>query len=51
MTDIDSSWARDHIAACLRAGIVTGYPGNVFRPDKPATRAEGAVIIATQVKD
>lgn len=51
LTDIDSSWARDHIAACVRAGIVTGYPGNVFRPDKPATRAEGAVIIATQVKD
>lgn len=50
-SDIDSSWARDHIAACVGAGIITGYPGNLFRPDKLATRAEGAVIIATQVKD
>jgi len=51
LRDIGSSWAKDYIAACVKAGIVKGYPDNTFKPDNNATRAEAAVIIASQVKD
>jgi len=45
LTDIESNWAKDHINACVKAGIIHGYPNNAFRPNNPATRAEAAKMI------
>lgn len=44
--DIQSSWARDSINACAKAGIMKGYTDNTFRPGKTVTRAEASEIIA-----
>lgn len=46
LTDIALHWAKDHISACVKAGIISGYPGNVFRPNANATRAEASKMIA-----
>lgn len=44
-TDMRESWARAYIASCVKAGIVSGYPDNTFRPDNTATRAEASNMI------
>ena len=46
LTDIALHWAKDQINACVQAGIISGYPGNVFRPNANATRAEASKMIA-----
>lgn len=43
--DYASHWAYDDIEWCIEHGIMTGYPDGSFKPDKPVTRAEMAVII------
>lgn len=43
--DISSHWAEPEIRRCMERGIVKGYPDGTFRPEKPVTRAEVAVII------
>ena len=40
-----SGWARYHVAAAARAGIISGYPDGTFNPQGHATRAEAATII------
>jgi len=42
LTDIGSSWAREHIETLVKMGVVRGYPDHTFRPDQPVTRAEFA---------
>ena len=44
--DLDGHWAAPSIRAARGAGIVDGYPDGSYRPDNPATRAEGAAVIA-----
>ena len=38
-------WAAQAIALCKENGWVTGYDDDTFRPDRPITRAEAAVMI------
>lgn len=38
-------WARSFIDALSARGIVTGFAGDYFRPDRPVTRAEFAAIL------
>lgn len=44
--DTVNHWARGYIAAVREAGLIQGYAGNLFRPDKQISRAEAAVIIS-----
>lgn len=44
--DAIGSWARPSIVLAVEAGLLRGYEDNRFRPDRPITRAEIAVIIA-----
>jgi hypothetical protein len=40
------SWARRQIEACVRAGIVSGYPDATYQPEAPVDRAAMAVYLA-----
>lgn len=39
------SWARKSVGIAVAKGIVTGYPDNTFRADRPVTRAEAVVMV------
>jgi len=39
-------WAASWIYKALSSGIMIGYPGNVFKPDQPVTKAEVFATIA-----
>ena len=43
--DYSTHWAVKDIDWCIERGLMTGYPDGSFKPDKPVTRAEMAVII------
>jgi hypothetical protein len=45
INDIKDSWAKQHIGACIKAGIVSGYPDSTFKPGSNASRAEAAKMI------
>jgi len=45
-SDTGSHWARESIAAAVRAGIVSGYEDNTFKPDQPVSREQMAVLAA-----
>ncbi|MDO5095009.1 MAG: S-layer homology domain-containing protein [Peptostreptococcaceae bacterium] len=39
--DVNSNhWAAKEIAACVKAGIISGYKDGSFKPEQPITRAE-----------
>ena len=42
-------WARDHIYATARAGIVQGYPDGLYHPEFSVTRDQMAVYIARAI--
>jgi hypothetical protein len=42
-------WAHDEIAACVDAGIVSGYPDGTYQPAAPVTRDQMAVFIARAI--
>lgn len=45
-TDVKKDhWAVDYISAVVEGGYVTGFEGDLFKPDEPLTRAEVAAII------
>ncbi len=44
------AWAEDAVAAAVARGVVRGYPDGKFRPDRPVTRAEVAVILEQAVE-
>ncbi|MFB9275215.1 S-layer homology domain-containing protein [Cohnella cellulosilytica] len=44
--DVERHWAGESIAEAAEKGLVGGYPDGTFRPDKPVTRAEFAVMLA-----
>lgn len=50
LSDIQNSWAREFIAACVKAGIITGYQDRSFRPNNKATRAEVSKMMARAIK-
>ena len=46
-TDVASdNWAFDAVAACVQAGIVTGYEDDTYHPEYPVTRDQMAVYLA-----
>lgn len=44
--DIQGHWAEDEIQYVTEAGLMQGVGDGVFAPDRPATRAELAVVLA-----
>lgn len=50
LKDINASWAKNYINACVKAGIVEGYSGNLFKPGNNASRAEAAKMISGLIK-
>jgi len=46
-SDVTSSyWAAGYIAAAVRKGWLTGYPGGLFKPEEPISKAQALAIIA-----
>ncbi len=47
LSDVPNTyWAAQYIDYLNNRHIVTGYPDNTFRPERPVTRAEFAVMLA-----
>lgn len=44
-TDYEKHWAVKDIDWCIERGLMKGYPDGTFKPDKPVTRAELAVVL------
>ena len=44
-TDWEGHWAAEHIRRAIDRGIMSGYEDGTWQPDRPATRAELAVIL------
>ncbi|MFD0961580.1 leucine-rich repeat protein [Paenibacillus chungangensis] len=44
-TDITGHWVESDIKRAMAKGIVSGYPGEKFRPNHPVTRAEFTVML------
>jgi hypothetical protein len=42
-------WAHDYVMACVDAGIVNGYPGDLYRPEVAVKRDQMAVYITRAV--
>jgi len=42
-------WARDHVYATARAGIVQGYPDGLYHPELSVTRDQMAVYVARAI--
>ncbi|WP_248929386.1 S8 family serine peptidase [Paenibacillus hamazuiensis] len=49
-TDIYGHWAANDIVQAAQRGIIDGYGGYLFLPDKTITRAEAAAIIVRAFK-
>ena len=43
--DFDEHWAAKDIDRVIERGLMKGYPDGSFKPDKPVTRAELAVVL------
>ena len=43
--DAIGHWAEKEIRRAFERGLLRGYPDGSFRPDKPVTRAELAVVL------
>lgn len=40
-------WARESIGEVVKGGFMTGFPGDVFKPDEPLTRAQALTALVT----
>lgn len=45
-SDITGHWAEQVLARMAGRGLIVGYPDGTFRPDRPVTREELAVMVA-----
>lgn len=43
----DDVWEYEYVETATRAGIIRGYSGNVYLPNKSLTREEAALMLAT----
>lgn len=43
--DYSTHWAVKDIDLAIERGLIKGYPDGTFKPDKPVTRAELAVVL------
>ena len=50
-SDIQGHWAQPCIERLAQEKLVSGYPGEIFRPDAPVTRAEFAVLMCNRFPD
>jgi hypothetical protein len=46
LTDVSGYWSAGFIGACVKAGLMGGYPNGTFRPNNETTRAEAAKVIS-----
>lgn len=44
-TDTDGHWAEQAVKAAEGAGYINGYADDMFRPNRPLTRAEAVVVL------
>ncbi|HBX22940.1 MAG TPA: hypothetical protein DEF34_04820 [Desulfotomaculum sp.] len=44
-------WAYGDIEAAVQAGLASGYPGDVFKPGNPVSRAEAAALVLRLTKE
>jgi hypothetical protein len=42
----DATWEYEYVETAARAGIVRGYSGNIFLPNKSLTREEASLMLA-----
>ena len=45
LKDIEGHWAEYHIYPLVHMEILSGYPGNTFKPNNPITRAEYMTVL------
>ncbi len=45
-----SAWAADAVAKATEGRLMSGYPGNTFRPQGRATRAEAVTVLINALK-
>lgn len=38
-------WMKGYVSEAVKAGVLSGYPDNTFRPNKTSTRAEAVVMV------
>ncbi|BBI36616.1 hemoblobin-interacting domain-containing protein [Cohnella abietis] len=50
LSDIAGHWAEANIKQAISDGIITGYPGGLFKPNHTVTRAEFAVMLVKTLK-
>ena len=51
LSDIQNYWAKAAIYSLQNSNIIKGYPDGTFRPEKPVTRAEFAVLMCRAYPD
>jgi uncharacterized protein YgiM (DUF1202 family)/Skp family chaperone for outer membrane proteins len=49
-TDIGSHWAKDEILAMTAKGIVSGFPGDKFKPNDNVTRAQFVAFLNRAIR-
>lgn len=49
-SDISGHWGAEEINRAARRGWIRGYPGGVFHPDAPITRAEAMALINRMIR-
>lgn len=50
-SDTKNHWAENYIAVLSAKEIIKGYDNNMYKPDKPITRAEAVTIINKAVQE
>ena len=50
LSDMQGHWAEASVKAAMAQGIVKGYADGTFKPDRPVTRAEFIVMLASALK-
>lgn len=49
--DIENHWSREQVMNAACWGLVNGYPDGNFRPDKPISGPEGALMLARMLRN
>lgn len=48
--DMDNHWSREQVMNAACWGLVNGYPDGNFKPDKPISGPEGALMLARMLR-
>lgn len=46
LSDVNGHWAAESIAILFDKSVISGYPDNTFKPNKPLSRAESVTMIS-----